>query len=351
MNRKKQVFARLSGEQILLEQGRILYALLYAFSTAGYRVQVFDTFKTCELDKYGELALELAGVEVVEREPEDAGEFLYLYDRNDWWRPRRKWKLAIHVRFDLFSSFRRDKPIVMPFPMHPVHCDSGAVDRIDGLRDTRKAMRIFFSGDIKGYRINRIHVPRPKLSRLDIIEHIKQRLGTDRVLIEDPVELDALASGGDLRDRCVIVDTNKTWIDDRGWLDRLAAADFFIAPQGYLMPMCHNITEAMSVGVIPITNYPEWLSPSLTPGTDCLAFDTLEQLEQQLDAALTMSKAEVARMRSGVLSYYDCHLRSSGFIERIETHPGKTMSVLLYTEDNVARNHKKLKLDSVLLSD
>ena len=39
------------------------------------------------------------------------------------------------------------------------------------------------------------------------------------------------------------------------------------------MPMCHNIIESMAVGVIPITNYPEWFDPDLEHMKNCIVFD------------------------------------------------------------------------------
>ncbi|MFB9077326.1 ATPase [Flavobacterium procerum] len=50
------------------------------------------------------------------------------------------------------------------------------------------------------------------------------------------------------------------------WRHYLSATDFIFCAPGMTMPMCHNVLEAMPVGVIPILNYPNWLNPSLQNG-------------------------------------------------------------------------------------
>lgn len=71
----------------------------------------------------------------------------------------------------------------------------------------------------------------------------------------------------------------------------LASADFFLCQPGEIMPQCHNIVEAMAVGTIPLTNYPDWLSPPLVDGREALVFDTFASL----DAAVTRAMAIGAR--------------------------------------------------------
>ena len=114
------------------------------------------------------------------------------------------------------------------------------------------------------------------------------------------------------------------------------------------MPMCHNIIEAMAVGAIPITNYPEWFDPKLIHMENCMAFASKKDLVERVKAALTLSPEEVARMQRNVVDYYEQYLRAERFVRRVEDCEDSKVTVLLFTEGNVARNSTKLNRHSVL---
>jgi hypothetical protein len=91
------------------------------------------------------------------------------------------------------------------------------------------------------------------------------------------------------------------------------------------------LIEAMAVGTIPITNYGHWLTPPLIDGENCLAFDTLQDLDTVLGKAHSLSEAEVVEMRVRVLEYYDKHLSPEKLVERIQSCSAQT--IWLHTLD------------------
>ena len=70
------------------------------------------------------------------------------------------------------------------------------------------------------------------------------------------------------------------------------------------MPHSHNLIEGMSQGAIPILPYGELMCPPLESEVNCLSFATLDELDDAVDAALSMSPTRVAEMRASVLRYY-----------------------------------------------
>ena len=113
--------------------------------------------------------------------------------------------------------------------------------------------------------------------------------------------------------------------------------------------MCHNITEAMAVGTIPITNYPEWLDPHLTHLENCIVFRNESDLIERLESALAMPDAQVAAMRRRVIDYYERHLTANCFVERVLSHRDSDVTVLMITDANVAANERSLSGRSILI--
>lgn len=236
----------------------------------------------------------------------------------------------------------------MPYPMHPWNYGNNLDLRLDAARTTEKRVRVFFSGDTKGYKRNRILYPRPKLTRTQVIDAIIQNAGDDLILVSDSVMLDDVLHGT-YKKKCVIVDMSKVFVDD--WLTNLAKAEFFICPPGYVMPMCHNAVEAMAVGTIPIINYPEWFRPSLQHMETCLAFDDESDLLKVIDLALRLSVDEIARMRKNVIDFYNRHLDPVGFVAEIGSREQKNVTVLMITDLCVVENASKLNRNSILIRD
>lgn len=347
MTDDKRIYAKFVGPDIFREQGRLLFALMHVFARSGYRIDLFDYLGETPLEKYGQMIHTIPALALTRQAPpRPEGAFL-LYDRPDPALMRLPWAKMIQVRFDLFAPFWTSNPIIMPFPMHPMQSGLTAED-IAAMRATQRKVRIFFSGDTVNYHRVRVPYPRPKLPRQKIVESIKARLGEKLVLIPDMPALGALWHAP-YTNQFALTASSEVRIEFADWLPTLARADFFLSPPGIIMPMCHNITEAMAVGTIPLTNYPEWMDPPLRSGHDCIAFDDEDDLVAAVDQAMAMGDERILEMRANVIEYYEKHLRPDTFVTRVEQQPDRQFAVLMYTEHNMWANPKKLGRYSILL--
>jgi hypothetical protein len=346
---KPIVFAKFLGKEILGEMGRLLFSLLDAFSASGSEIRLFDNLPPSQLGKYGTLAYSLNHFTLTDTVPPDTRDAIYLFDKEDRAVGRREWRKKVQVKFDVFSPYWFTDPIIMPYPVHPVHTGPDLDDRVRRYRSSERRVRILFSGDVQGYTKNRIRYPKEKLTRLDVINTILERLGDNLVLVKTQESLEEIFSASGYKNKCVMADPLSLRIDHQQWLSTLAKCDFFLCPPGYVMPMCHNITEAMAVGAIPITNYPEWLNPSLVHQRECIAFEGRGDLIDRLTAVLQMPADRVVAMRQQVINYYQDNLTASSFIRKIEASSGQKVVVLMITDANVMQHAERLNRYSVLM--
>ena len=343
------VFARFEDDDILDEMGRLLYSILNIFTTNGYQVRLFDNIDFSALDKYGQLVPLMKNLTLVDKVPDDSAHVLYLFDREDRSCADQPWKKKVQVKFDMFSSYWITDPVFMPYPVHPLLSGAGLPQRMEKLRENEKRLRIFFSGDTEGYTKNRIHYPNTKLPRLEVINTILDKLGSKTIHVKDASSLNQLFDS-DFINSCVIVDTSKFFVDPTDWLPGLSKADFFICPPGYVMPMCHNVIEAMAVGTIPIINYPEWFNPDLRHMENCIVFDDKDDLVKKINDVLDMEKQQVAEMRRSVIDYYENHLNPRKFVSDIESREGNKITVLMNTDKNTRKNAPRLNEKSIIIT-
>lgn len=347
MNSTKLVFAKFTGSEIFLEQGRLLFALLNTFTNSGYQIKLINNLHDKQLDKYGQLIYTLDGLELTDAPPGSPEGWIYLYDREDNAIGKRQWGKKVQVRFDLFAPFWFSNPIIMPFPMHPLQANISA-EQLDECRASSKKMRVFFSGDTNHYGRTWVRYPKPKLPRLPIVNSVMEGMGDDVLVISAPDALNELRNGP-YTNKCAMTASSDVRIEPHDWLGTIAMADFFLSPPGIVMPMCHNIIEAMAVGTIPITNYPEWLDPHLKHMENCIVFDDSDDLIVNLKMVLEMAPEEIARLRSNVIDYYNTYMRPVTFIRRVEASADREVPILMYTERNMAKKPSKLGRHSILM--
>lgn len=213
---------------------------------------------------------------------------------------RAERRIALEKRY--YSAPREPGLFVLPYFASPqfYEDDFAPLARELATRPRRRSMTLFFSGTVDDEHYAaaaRFSI----LTRPPIIDRLQRGL-------EKP-------DAAGLRDRVEINlqhDVSQTEIKHRftlpEYLARLADADFTLCPPGCGMPHSHNIVEAMAVGTIPITNYAGHMVPPLTHGVDCLAFDTLDELDVIISSLMTIDQASIERMRRAVIDYYDRHL-------------------------------------------
>lgn len=333
------------------------HAILNAFVQAGYEVRVFGNlrqrlteFYKCEepsLPQPARLTLALPGVEWANTLPADPSEVLYLFDHPLALARRRTWRKKVKVRFDLFSPYRLRAPIIAPYPMHPAQAERASPESLQRLRRGVRCLRVLFAGDSKGYVREWVRYPHPKLPRLEVLKTIKERMPDDIVTASSAGDIERVCAAG-FAHKFVLSDSG-SGIESSEWLPTLARADFFLCPPGIVMPMCHNVIEAMAVGTIPLISYPEWLHPNLEHLDNCIVFGGKDDLIGKMRMALSMPDAQVQRMRSRVIDYYETHLRPELVVRKIEEHPDHEVTLLVHTELNMAKRAAQLDRNSILI--
>jgi hypothetical protein len=226
---------------------------------------------------------------------------------------RKNGKDIIHINRQYYSSPLEKSRIFAPYFAHPEFYKAGLHNIVSGMRQRERNIRIFFAGTIS-IRAYSEKFMFPILTRDKVLSHVFNmfRGSIKTELIEPESRPIIIVSTTDTRD---LVAKHKLSLGE--YIETMSRAHFFICPPGWLMPHSHNLIEAMSVGTIPITNYHSYMRPSLTPGTNCLAFSTVEKLEEIIDHALRMPVEEIQHLRQGVISYYEKYLEPESFGKRL----------------------------------
>jgi len=351
------IFAKFVDHDILSEMGRLLFYSLNIFALNGYHIKLFQNINFEKLEKdrpYIRLVETIENLVMVDTPPENTENVIYLYDRADKEYTKKNWKKRIQIRFNIFSSYSwsaitKSRPVMMPYPMHPLLYNCNLDSRLNTCRQQKRTMRIFFSGDTEGYRKNRIHYPTTKLTRSETVSTIMEKMGDKLVCVNDAVNHNRLLEGEYTR-KFVIADNSKFRIEAGNWLESLAKSDFFLCPPGYVMPMCHNVIEAMSVGTIPIINYHEWLDPSLADMVNCVAFDDKIDLIRKINLVLNLDKEKINEMKASVIEYYRNNLDPVAFVDKLEMSTDNTVTMLMITDAYVAKYASRLNRNSVLIN-
>ena len=231
--------------------------------------------------------------------------------------------------------------LAFPYTLHP-DCFHAEDDlELDRYRAIPKRWRLFFSGACENryYDTNWIRRDFGKVPRSRVIEIIGRELEGDLTL--------DLSSAADLETNLrsehggfVVARRSENLIPippDR-WLEALAHASVFVAAPGVSYPMCHNIVEAMAVGTVPLTEYPEHFDPPLTHGKNCLAYAGEEGLVSRVRETVEARPEELAAWSRGAADYYDRFLSPGGFVGRIEADPRPTIFVHLKAHERPRRS-------------
>lgn len=246
-------------------------------------------------------------------------------DRTDWSitvsdgsaplprRTQRHWEVCYDYRPSLVLG---SDDHVVPYGMHPAHVHTlgvkGLSERLISLRATGRTRRLFFAGSIHSFYDKRDTIGDVfgKLTRAQIVT-----LTRDTGMFFEPSGPEQFRERTD--EPFVLIDSARCGIPQPQWLSEVARSDIMLCPPGAIMPMCYNIIEAMAVGTIPLTNYPEWFFPPLRHGQECFAFTGKDDLLACLEEIRTMSPSRIAAMRQACITYYDTHLDPRAVVNRI----------------------------------
>ncbi len=219
--------------------------------------------------------------------------------------------------FDLPDAPRQGMrlPMVMAdtFYIHGLHAQ--AAPEVERERERC----LFFFGNMDRAAYDR---PEPRsvfgcYTRIELFDMLRTKY-TERVF-----EPDRLADVDDRGDRdIVLVGRQREYIPPTQLLQVLAGYDLFLAPSGVVMPLCHNVVEAMAAGCIPVLQYPHLMEPPLEHGVNCLAYSNAEQLHAILKRVPVLSALEIIAMRQQVLAYYQKYLTPEAVVAKLEAIRG-----------------------------
>ena len=245
------------------------------------------------------------------------------------WAKRLRLSLAVGDDPDAAGPFYR-----LPYGVHPGFTARGWDALFPAQRSTSRTTRVLFAGNTDpGLYDSDLWRDRKaqygiRLTRFEAVNALHEQLTEDRMLVAD-WDADDLPRlfDGTCRDKLFMA----RWNAYRGpeWPRALGSAEFFLALPGVVMPMCHNIVEAMAAGCIPVTNYAGWFLPALQDGHDCLAFTDAASLVAAVERALAMPPADVQRLRTGALRYYERHLAPARVPEALDALPDGARVYLL----------------------
>ncbi|MGO4770939.1 ATPase [Flavobacterium sp. W22_SRS_FK3] len=185
----------------------------------------------------------------------------------------------------------------LPYIMHPGNYLQTEVETLP------KNIGILMSGNFeeKIYNTNVIPHNFGMLNRWNIYQEV---LKHNQLLSITGDELVTGLKSGKFKENFVLMKWQSGAIPTEKWRYYLSSAHFIFCAPGMTMPMCHNVLEAMSVGVIPILNYPHWLNPSLTDNLNCLVYQDVSDIKFIIDKALSLSINEKFEIARNAIEYY-----------------------------------------------
>lgn len=311
-------------------QGRRFYSLFVFFIRAGFYPVLRENYLVLGniQDKHKKLCLsENFSVLLDERElPQD-----YLLVTDKWFSGlARKAKKVITVNYqpDYKTS---DTCFPMPFPMFPPLYAAQQDLHLSSYRQQPRQWQIFFGGDAERGKYNKKSIRKiyEKLSRAQLLDSLAQILVADNII---ELQNDAARQLAEKKQHAglVVMNTRQCKVTPEEWLGTLARAHFFLACPGVRYPMSHNVIEALAVGCVPITQYPEMFFPPLEDGKNCLSFSNETELKTAIIKATTMNESTLAAMSLAATEYYETYLAPTASIRRLLNHsPADRISLRL----------------------
>ncbi len=326
---------------------RYFYLLLRVLSSQSYPCVVGadrpwmvrpSTFRR-GMDRYARLAFTLPHVRFSSRPPVNTENKVFVHDGAFPELERQPWRARIRIEHDFSLPSPTDCTWrVLPLLMHPLMYATGQDRSVERLRTSPRTIRVFFAGNLDEDLYTSSRALGAIRTRFDILDR--------------PTVIHTLVDG--LRGRVQWVGGTQEWenakrepparrlvMAGRGgfrlsastWLETLSHCDVFLAPPGAFFPLCHNLVEAMAVGCIPLTNYPDWHDPPLQHMRNCIAFTTAEDLLEKARMVLDMDNASLERMRREVICYYDENFDADSLAGGLLQNASPHMTLFVVTDN------------------
>lgn len=228
-------------------------------------------------------------------------------------------KKLIHLKYGYDVTKNTLYDCVAAFPLHPSYYNAyPSREMFQKFRNSPRSMHIFFAGntDPQKYKRDQLMHLFNVNNRVDLLNYAKNTYRNDPILevISDKQVLYHLLDSGTTIKPFVISEVKSS---NEDWLKLLSGSTFFLCAPGVYMPWCHNLTEAMSVGTIPILEYAHLCAPPLVHMENCLAFTGLKDFQKTVELALSLDSESIARMKKNVIRYYEDNLSVESIVKRI----------------------------------
>ncbi len=337
-HRKAIVFYIENDDLYRHDMGRYPYLLLNKFSQSGYNVYFYknvDTFqKYLVLGKYGRFIYSIPHAKVISKLPKQFSveDSLFAFDAVNEPLLHQKWKKLICVNICKPTLCQVGKVIWIPYSFHPIAYKNGIDRTIEKLRNNSRKLKIIFVGNsvAKGYGLRKLKDWYNKLTRYEGIQAVLEINDKVKNVKNFAKFREDIKKGGYLNECRLLRTDHAMKLSIRNYWDIISRSDFFLALSGTDYPMCHNAIESMAVGTIPIMGYGEWFFPPLEHGENAVIYSDKEDLKAKVRDVLNMDDQTIQKMRSNAIDYYDKHLSSESFINKVEANPDKVMTMMLH---------------------
>jgi hypothetical protein len=296
---------------------RRLYGLLYFLTLSGYSIAIRNRFSfLAGLSKYSKRILELPNVTLTSRKKVSVD--ILITDRKD--------NVGIRLLDQYYTPDNSEEAIKVPHTFHPNIISFQNEAYLTKIREshTRDIKCLFFgNSDPDSYSSPNLNEVFGIFTRREILDFIEYEFKEDAQygIKED-------------QQKSLVIQDRSNPIPQNLLLPTLVRCDFFLATPGVAIPACHNLIEAMSVGVIPIIEFPHLIFPPLTPGKNCIHFSSMEELSSIIHRIITddFNREDISIMREHVITFYQDHLSGEAVVKKLEKSWGKLRRIYLNAE-------------------
>lgn len=301
--------------------GRHLFSVLWSFERHGYAILIKNNQRLLvdmAASKYMRFILQSNSVFLVKKFHDNSCTAM-LTDQNIRPDPYQFYsgEIADKLSEECFSR--------IPMMMHPGMYINGYWNR--EVYESERHRRLFFAGFMSEMHYSRgeFNEALGVLSRPRIAETLKDIT----LLVGSDYDLSKVLSSHVINESVILVDVSLFLVSQADIRQVLSGFDYFLAMPGAIKPMCHNVTEAMSVGCIPVIqqNYAEMFPISLVHGENAICFSGEEDLQCAINIAIGAKDSEVHKLRKNVIEYYEREMTPKAVVDTIL---GREQSAVVY---------------------
>nr|WP_315031843.1 hypothetical protein [uncultured Chryseobacterium sp.] len=290
---------------------RFFYLLLKFYKLAGYNVcypMGFAKFRNIRnKDRYLSLIVQEENFLIVNKKyfPEN-----YIELTDEMFSP------------DYFASYfakgnSTDGAFHVPMSFHPFMYHNGFWNNeVDCNRKRVNSVFCYGNFDSKAY----LEIKRTEFSvipRTELLSYFKKQ--SDFIALSGRQELFKSIDEGGMERKYVFAIKEDYPLPMEEIREILSYFNFYLCCPGVVMPLCHNVIEAMSVGTIPLIQkeYADVMYPNLINGVNAIIFNDLVDLDSVLRRIFDISEIEITGMKENVLKYFCDNLSPYSVVEHI----------------------------------